>query len=52
MLARQESVGGKKAIGEGDEEVQNFSCKINEYEMYTVGNIVNNYVIYLYGDIS
>ena len=48
-------VGGwveKRYTGEGNSEVQSFSYKINEsgYEIHSVGNIVNNYVVYLYSD--
>ena len=41
----------KKLICEGDSEAQTSSCKVSyRYKMYSVRNIVNNYVIYLYGD--
>ena len=46
-------VGGeRKEIGEGDEEVQTSSCKINVMGMKCTvwGNTVNNYVISLYGN--
>ena len=42
---------GEEKNRRGKVEVQPFSYKINEsrYEMYNVGNIVNNYLISLYG---
>ena len=39
-------------MSEGDYEIQTYSCKIHTGIKCTVGNIVNNYVISLYGDIS
>ena len=37
--------------GEGDQEVQTSSYKISHWDvMYSIGNIVNNIVITLYGD--
>ena len=47
MVARGDRVGGRKEIGDGDEEVQILSCQINESwdERHSVGNIVNNNVL-------
>lgn len=47
-----EESGGKREVSERDKEVQTFNCKIKEhrYEMYSVGNKANNYILSLYRD--
>ena len=52
VVAGEEWGRRRREIGEKDSKVQTSSSKINElwYEMYSVGNVVNNYVISLYGN--
>ena len=52
VIDTEDRDGGDREIGEGDYEVPTSSYKLNEswYEMYSVGNTVNNYVKSLYGD--
>ena len=46
--------GEGKVIGEGNEEIQTSGSKISEYryKMYREVNIVNSYVILMYGDVT
>ena len=47
----QRGEGWGNRIGEGDKEVQNFSYKMSHrYEMHSVGEVINNYVISLETD--
>ena len=48
MGARGTERERKEEIGEADQETQTSNCKINYswHEMYSVGTIVNNYIIF------
>ena len=50
--SRRGGVGRRNEICEGDQEAQTSSYKINESqdEVYSMENIVNNYVIFVFGD--
>ena len=52
VIVKEDRDGGHREIGEGDYKVPTSSYKLNElwYEMYSVGDTVNNYVISLYVD--
>lgn len=51
MLARREGVEGMGEVGEGNQEVQMSSCKISHRNVkYSIGNVISNNVITLYGD--
>ena len=54
MVASGESSGGMGETGEGDQEIQCSSYKINETwdAIYSIGNIVSKIITTLCGDIT